>query len=118
MGPYLAEGTHVHRTCLPPPFPALKGLLWGKVSVCASNGQFWTLGLYLGSCCERFWELAGKRAKGLLLERPYAAARGSAPCPWRLRMAAACSRAASFARLMFAIADRRPSGKRMRHIVG
>ena len=118
MGPYLAEGTHVHRTCLPPPFPALKGLSSGKVSVCASIGQIRTLGHISGPAVSAFWELAGKRAKGLLLERPYAAARGSAPCPWRLRMAAACSRAASFARLMFAIADRRPSGKRMRHIVG
>ena len=59
--PIWPRGLMFTGTCLPPPFPALKGLSWVGSP---SKWQFGTLGLYLGRAASVLGKLAG-RAGGL-----------------------------------------------------
>ena len=67
MGPYLAEGTHVHRNVSPASVPCAQRVIMGRVAVCASKWQFGTFGLYLGRAASVLGSWPAERAKGLLI---------------------------------------------------
>ena len=60
MGPYLAEGTHVHRNVSPASVPSAQRVIMGRVAACASNGNSGLSGC-ISVVLQAFWG-AGRQA--------------------------------------------------------